>query len=409
MRVSSNLLRVAIVVVALITPALLVAGAAPAAADPNNPCDVAPSLPFCDSALGPLRDVTDNWRSYQPALVQPVPISDYCPDEPTCVTGDPEDSPSPPGAGYCGTETVHQPTTGPQIPASDEVTGLPTAIIATPPPGKNFPYAGSHYCRLRYIAADFSPLCNGCRRILLDFSAIPSGTYTITSPASDGHWAARFTTSSSLSAVTPFNAHSPNAKNLCADKFFNSAAGADCTAAIAQFDQGAHALEGDSTIFHHYPLEGRYFNGPSYLAGDGIAMPYHWINGAYFDVDLAGATSLPVWYNAGYRGLGDLPPDTDQSYGCLCEVPFDTLALPGVPGAGHTTWSPSLVVQGASTPGGSSPSPPASPHPGSLGSSSGTPNTGTAPLVPYLALALATTLLLLVAGLSLSHRARVRR
>jgi hypothetical protein len=304
---------------------------------------------------------------------------------------------------------VHQPATGPPIPVSDEASGLPAAIIATAPPGKNFPYAGSHYCRLRYIAADFSTLCNGCRRILLDFSAISSGTYTLTSPASDGHWAARFTTDSSFSAVTPFNAHSPNAKNLCADKFFNSAAGADCTAAIAQFDDGAHALEGDSTIFHHYPLEGRYFNGPSYLAGDGVTVPYHWINGAYFDVDLAGAATLPVWYNAGYRGLGDLPPDTDQSYGCLCEVPFDTLALPGVPGAGHTTWSPSLVVEGISAPGGGNPSPAESAPAGSAGSSKGTPNTGTDPPLPYLALGLAATLLLAVAGLSLWYRTRIHR
>ena len=406
MRVSPNLLRLAIVVVSVMTTALPPGGTS-ATADNSNPCDLVPSLPFCDSALGPLRDVTADWRSYQPALVQPVPISDYCADEPSCITGDPEDSSL--GAGWCGTETVHQPATGPQIPASDEVSGLPMAIIATPPPGKNFPYAGSKYCLLRYIAADFSPLCDGCRRILLDYSAIPTGTYTLTSPASDGHWAARFTTGSNFSAVTPFNAHSPNAKNLCADKFVNSAPGADCTAAIAQFDNGAHSLEGDSTIFHHYPLEGRYFNGPSYLAGDGAAVPYHWINAAYFDVDLAGATSLPVWYNAGYRGLGDLPPDTDQSYGCLCEAPFQPLGLPGVPGAGHTTWSPSLAVQGASSPGGSNPSTPGSAHPGSPGSSTSLPNTGTPLPIPSVALALATAVLLLIAGLSLSHRARSQR
>ena len=405
MRVSPRLLRLAIVVVTVTMPALL-SGPTSATADNSNPCDVFPSIPFCDSALGPLRDVTANWRFYQPALVQPVPISDYCASEPTCAGQDTEDSSL--GAGWCATETVHQPATGPQIPASTEVIGFPSAIISTPPPGDNQLSYGSHWCLLRYIAADFSPLCDGCRRILLDFSAIPTGTYTLTSPASDGHWAARFTTGSSFSAVTPFNAHSPNAKNLCADKFFNSAAGADCTAAIAQFDNGAHSLEGDSTIFHHYPLEGRYFNGPSYLAGDGVSTPYHWINGAYFDVNPAGATSLPVWYNAGYRGQGDLPPDTDQSYGCLCEVPFDTLALPGVPGAGHTTWSPSLVVQGSTSSSGGNPAGSGSSQPGLQGSRNALPNTGTTPPTPFAALALGATAVLVAAAITLALRTRAR-
>ena len=312
-------------------------------ADPNNPCDAQTAPPFCDSALGPLRDVTATWRTYQPALIQPVPVSDYCAAPPTCAGGDGEDRaplvgpPTPAAAGWCGTETVHQPASGPAIPASIESSTLPAGLPA--PPGRNHPYAGSRYCLLRYVPDDFAPLCSGCHRILIDYAAVPNGTYNSTSPAADGHWAARFTTDSSLSATTPVNEHSPNIKNLCADKFVNPAPGAGCVSYVASLDLGTHEYEGDATIFHHYPFEGRYFNGPSYLAGDGGAVPYHWVNGAFFDVNPGAPGPLPVWYNAGYRGLGDPLPDTDQSYGCACEAP----------GSGHTTWSPSLVLAASTT------------------------------------------------------------
>jgi hypothetical protein len=314
-----------------------------AGAQVSNPCDAQSPPPVCDSALGPLVDVTANWSYYQPALVQPIPISDYCPNEPTCSNGDIEDA-QPGGAGWCGTETVNQPSSGPNIPPSTEVSGLPSFIISAPPPGKYTPYNGSPYCILQYIPDDFTPLCAGCYRVFLDYSAIPFGTYNSVSPASDGHWAGHFATDDSFSATTPFNGHSPNFKNLCSDKFINPAPGAGCGPPISQSDLFGHNLEGDSTIFHHYPKEGRYFNGPAYLAGTGPA-DYHWVNGAYFDVDPAGIAELPVWYNVGYRGLGDLAPDTDVSYGCLCEVPFLPLNLPGASGSGHTSWSPSLVLR----------------------------------------------------------------
>ncbi|MGI8609090.1 MAG: hypothetical protein ACR2MY_07680 [Candidatus Dormibacteria bacterium] len=368
-------------------------GAHVAAADNSNPCDVSPSLPYCDSAIGPLRDVTASWRAYQPSLLQPVPISDYCAAEPTCAGGDPEDrspvgTPSILAAGWCATETAHQPASGPLIPPSTETSTVPTGITA--PPGKNHPFTGSHYCLLRYLAADFAPLCAGCHRILIDYAAIPGGTYNPTSPAADGHWAARFTTDSSLTATTPVNEHSPNIKNLCADKFVNSAPGADCLSAVSSIDLGAHEFEGDATIFHHFPFEGRYFNGPSYLAGNGSGVPLHWVNGAFFDVDPAGAASLAVWYNAGYRGRGDAVPDTDQSYGCPCEAPGGI--VPGVAGSGHTSWSPSLVLSAGHTP--SQPplpagSAPATPQPAATGG--GLPNSsvaGESLMLPFLVLSL---------------------
>ena len=286
-----------------------------------NPCDNAP-LPICTTALGPLRDVTANWRSYQPSLVQPIPIADYCPNPPSCSSGDPEDSPQPAGAGYCGTETYTPP---PALTPSTTST-IETSLHGYPPPPRNVAGA-TDYCFLRYLPnpnGDFDLLCSGCHRILIDFSAMPN----LAGATVRGHWASRMTIGDDMTETTPFNAHSPNIKNLCADKFFNTTAltpspGATCNIqAISNFDLRAHSYEGDSTYYHHYPLEGRYFNGPAYLAGDGVTVPYHWVNGAYFDIDPMGsATASPVWYGAGYRPLSCPLPDTDQSYGSACEAP----------------------------------------------------------------------------------------
>ena len=57
MRVSPRRLWVSIVAVTVVMAALL-SGPTSASADSSNPCDVFPSIPFCDSALGTLRDVT---------------------------------------------------------------------------------------------------------------------------------------------------------------------------------------------------------------------------------------------------------------------------------------------------------------------------------------------------------------
>ena len=285
------------------------AGPVPADADSsNNPCDSAP-LPVCTSALGPLRDVSARWREYQPALVQMVPIGDYSADPQTAVYG------------LCGNETASPAANGQAIPPATQSALPPTGVPA--PPEVAGPSHGP-YCVLRYIAADFTPLCPSCLRILIDFSGIPAtdATSDPVSPGADGHFALRLTAGQSLTARTPFNGHSPNIKNLCSDKFFNPSAGADCAnALVAGFDEQGLGLEGDTGIYHHFTLEGRYYNGPFYLAGDGRTIPYHWVRGAYVDLDLGGPTTALLWYGAGYRGKGDPLPDTDQSYACACEVP----------------------------------------------------------------------------------------
>jgi hypothetical protein len=292
----------------------------------TSPCDGAPQMPQCVAALGPLRDVSAKAAAYQAATIQLVPISDYA--------SDPEDAAPPVGAGVCGTETSHAAADGTTVPPGEVVDAPPAGV--PPPPGTHGPY-----CLLRYLPADFSGLCSGCHRLLLDFSAIPDGNST--SPGAGGHWAARFS-STTFNVSSPFDGHSPNIKNLCADKFFNPAPGADCTL-YPQSDGYGLEFEGDSSIYHHFPLEGRYYNGPQYLAGSGTEdSPYHWVHGAYFDVDPMGNTGLAMWYGVGYRGKGDAAPDTDQSYGCLCEVPP----------VGHSAYSASypLADLSASTAGG---------------------------------------------------------
>ncbi|HZS14471.1 MAG TPA: hypothetical protein VFC09_07730 [Candidatus Dormibacteraeota bacterium] len=313
--------------------ALAVAGAAallaaPAAAQTapqgTSPCDYSAQLPQCVPALGPLRDVSADAAAYQPALLQLVPISDYA--------SDPEDAPPPLGVGVCGGETSHPAADGSQPPQG--------VVVQAPPPGVPAP-PGTHgpYCLLRYLSSDFSTLCSGCHRLLLDFSAIPDGNST--SPGAGGHWALRFS-STTLNVTSPFDGHSPNIKNLCADKFFNPSPGSDCVT-YTQLDGYGFEYEGDSSIYHHYPLEGRYYNGPAYLAGSGTHRdPYHWVTGAYADLDPQGSSGLTVWYGAGYRGKGDTTPDTDQSYGCLCEVPP----------FGHSAFSPSYPLADLTAPGG---------------------------------------------------------
>jgi len=297
------------------------------AASSSNPCDLAASLPQCVAALGPLEDVTASWPAYQAALVQAIPISDYA--------ADPEDAPPPLGVGTCGAETSQTAADGTPVPRG--------TVADAPPPGVPSP-PGSHgpYCVLRYLSGDFIAPCPTCHRVLVDYARIPDGTTA--TPGAGGHFALRLNPSAGLGGVTaPFNGHSPNIKNLCSDKLFNQSPGAQCDANPfwAQFDQYGLGMEGDAAIYHHFPTEGRYYNGPAYLAGDSVHVAYHWVRGAYVDLDTGSLKDLTVWYSAGYRGRGDAAPDTDQSYGCACEVPP----------VGHSAFSPDYALRSTAVSG----------------------------------------------------------
>lgn len=365
---------------ALLTGALVAAaltrGAASVDAAPvptiASPCDAGSSAPYCTAGLGALRDVSASWRWYQAATLQPVPIKDYA--------ADPEDAPPPVGAGICGSETVHQPASGPQIPPA-AVQKPPIPSVPPPPGGWR---TDSDYCVLHYAAADFTPLCTGCARMFVDFDAIPATSISDNplSPGADGHYAMRLTMSDN-NATALINGHSPNAKNLCSDKFFNPSPGADCAnPLVSGFDAMGLGIEGDTSRYIHYPLEGRYFNGPAYLAGDGTATPYHWVHGFYMDI--AAGSSTGAWYSAGYRGRGDVLPDTDQSYACPCE-------------ALHSSFSRTVPVTGLRTGVGGAVSPAnATPAAGAITGAAATPDTAAARGAGLAAVALASGILLAV-------------
>src|SRR5207253_9496187 len=116
----------------------------------TSPCDQA-SSPICGAALGPLRDVTAGWRWYQPALVQPIPVSDYA--------SDPEDAPPPLGVGPCGGETASPASNGQQVPPSI-LSAQPTCGVPAPP-RLHVPY-----CLLRYMTCDLTQLYTGFHRLL---------------------------------------------------------------------------------------------------------------------------------------------------------------------------------------------------------------------------------------------------
>lgn len=364
-------LATATATVAVASP--LAAGAAPPS---TSPCDHLPQLPQCVAALGPLVDVSDAAATFQPALVQPIPINDYADDF--------EDAPPPLGVGVCGDETVH--------PAADGRVPPPGRVVPQPPPGIP-PPPGTHgpYCLLSFLPTDFSPLCPGCHRILIDYAHIPQGT--VTSPGAEGHWAARLS-STAPTLTAPVNGHSPNIKNLCADKFFNPSPGSDCVA-LSRIDEYGFEFEGDSSTYHHFPLEGRYYNGPAYLAGTGTGdNPYHWVTGAYVDLDPQGSTGIRLWYGTGYRGAGDAVPDTDQSYGCLCELPP----------LGHMALSPSYPVADLHGRGGGRPVGGGT----VLGTAAGTGSAG--PTLPNTAAATGGAAGLAAAGIPLvARRCRRRR
>jgi len=366
--------------------ALIVAGAAllaPATAlaqgNSGNPCDSAPALPFCDSALGALRDVTAAWRTYEAATVQAVPISDYASDPQSTTNG------------TCGNETVNGtgippsfPATPPANPlASAHFAGVPPAIPPPPPGGWK---QGTQYCVLRYIAADFTPPCSACVRLFVDYDKIPATTVATNpvAPGSLGHWAARMSPGTSMSATAMINGHSPNAKNLCSDKFFNPSPGAECAGQptgqfVNGFDTMGLGIEGNTWHYHHFTLEGRYYNGPYYLAGDGTTVALHWVHGFYMDLNLGGPKDGVAYYTAGYAGNGDNTPDLDQSYACL------------VPCYLHTTYSDTIDIHvlGASTatPGGSTTG-------GTTAGQGGTPNTGTRRPLPAAPLGLLAAVVL---------------
>lgn len=234
----------------------------------------AQSSPFNYNALGPMHDVTAHWKSYQPAAV-------------FCVK--PETQEYTPGG------------IGPTVTGADPAcrhSGYPRDTKG-----------------LVVIRVHTPTLCPGCRRLFIDFGAIPRHD----APPRyypRGHMFYRFISFNSTYTIDPI-AHSPNTKNFTNDKLL-SPAGSPREHVIGAMDlHQAFGYAGDTRNFVHTKVQGPYYIGPWYINRAGQR-----VDGVYFDVDVADATQYPggraandIRYVGGFNTGSVCPGDQDSFYG----------------------------------------------------------------------------------------------
>ena len=263
---------------ALIVALLSVVGPATArgSTDPLLPAAATPSPSFEYDAMGPIRDVTANWRYYQPAqafCIKPD-VAEYTP------------------GGVGATDTGRDPACR-RSGFKRSATGLVRIGIRTP------------------------TLCPGCRRLFIDFAQIPKSN----SPPSyyaRGHAFYRLASENLGYTVDPIG-HSPNTKNFTNDKLL-APSGSVQEQIIGVLD--LHLASGyvtDTVHFVHTAIQGPYYIGPWYLSRAGRR-----IDGVYLDVDVAGATESAsaqqnaIGYGAGFNSGQACPSDGDSFYaGCV--------------------------------------------------------------------------------------------
>ncbi len=242
------------------------------------------ATPFQTDSLGPIRDVTADWQSYQPAGA-------FCvkPDTPQYTPG---------GSG--ATATGEDPACR-RSGFSRSDTGLVKIQVRTP------------------------LLCAGCRRLFIDFSKIGSGT-----SYAHGHAYYRLASANFTYTVDPI-AHSPNTKNFTNDKLL-APSGSPQEQLLGTLDlHQVFAYVTDTAHFVHTAIQGPYYIGPWYLGGDGER-----INGVYFDVDVADATKFSsaqlnaIGYAASFNS-GRFCPSSDQDAlygGCLDAFSLSATTVP---------------------------------------------------------------------------------
>lgn len=249
--------------------------------------------PTSSDPLGPLVDVTSDWQAYQPS-----------PD-------------------FCVKPTVFE------FPSTTETsTGATPACAAS-----GFPASATGLYEVKVATP---PLCNGCRRLFIDYSKIAPGTDA--APTSHGHAYFRLMSFNQTYTVAAVD-HSPNIKNLTND-YLVSPPGSPVSVVTAAADQYDMAYTGDTANYAHTAAQGPYYVGPGYLNTLG-----QWVYGAYLDVNVGGATRLPVAtanairYAAGFDSSPSTCPDaavfgpayTDGNYlygGCVNA--FGASSPPGI-------------------------------------------------------------------------------
>lgn len=277
--------RVRVLAIVSTGVACLVMSAIPARATGGDPTS--------DDPLGPLTDVTANWRSYQPS------------------------------SDFCVLPSVYE------LPASPETSSgtVPACARSGFAPGAN---------QLYEVKITVPPLCSGCRRLFIDYSKIATGTAT--APTSNGHAYFRLMSLNLTYTVSPV-AHSPNIKNLTND-YLVAPPGSPSSMVAAAADQYDMAYTGDTANFAHIAAQGPYYVGPWYLNAGGRR-----IDGAYLDVDLTNAVQLPaqqanvIRYAAGFDASPATCPDA-QLFGAAyadgnyfyggCVNAFGASSPPGV-------------------------------------------------------------------------------
>ncbi|MFN2544419.1 MAG: hypothetical protein ABR600_07600 [Actinomycetota bacterium] len=249
------------IVAILAVSALAVLG--PAAAD---------AAPFQQDPMGPISDVTRQWRHYQPA------------------------------AAFC------------VKPDANEYAAGGAGAIAT---GRNAACRRSGFKRsdtgLVLIRVRTPILCSGCRRLFVDFSKIPAENDPPTSSA-HGHVYYHLASSNWTYTVDPI-AHSPNTKNFTNDKLLVPE-GSPQQPFVNGFDLHAIAYVADTAHFIHTKAQGPYYIGPWYMNRAGQR-----IKGVFLDLDVADATEYPdpalnaVGYWSGFNSGQSCPADDDGYYG----------------------------------------------------------------------------------------------
>ena len=240
----------------------------------------AAALPFQSDSLGPIGDVTAQWRHYQPATVFCVrpDVTEYTPGGtgPTVTGADPACRHS----GF-----------------APEATGLVVIRVRTP------------------------TLCPGCRRLFIDFSKIVPGAHY-----AHGHVFYRLRSPNLTYTFDPI-AHSPNTKNFSNDKLLVPE-GSPQQPLVWALDRHQFAgFTSDTAHFIHNAAQGPYYTGPWYLNREGER-----IDGVYLDVDVADGTALPgeaqaneIGYAAGFNSGTYCPSDADLLYaGCVDAWGFST-------------------------------------------------------------------------------------
>jgi hypothetical protein len=244
--------------------------------------DPLPATPFTQDPLGPIADVTASWQDYQPRdafCVYPDSVQYPGPAEAAVSTGADADCAA---SGFAPAEA-----------------GLVKITVGAP------------------------PLCEGCRRLFINYSMIPANA--LPNVYAHGHVYLHLASLNPSSTVHP-EAHSPNIKNFTNDKLFVPDDAA-YQPVVHEVDTHDRAYTGNTVHFVHNKVQGPYYVGPWYVNRDGMRVP-----GAYLDVTIDPSSAAPpevhqvneIGYIAGFHSgeeicfdeiVGDPYRDGDAYYG----------------------------------------------------------------------------------------------